>query len=52
MAQAQARSGPDFGNLGTWESGNLEIQKFGVQKISKIKTLEVQLHVAQNVGKV
>ena len=42
---------------GVWKSGNLEtwdleIQKFGVQKIKKIKILKIQIRSAQNVGKV
>ena len=44
---AKAPPGPDFGNLGTWESKNVESKK-----ISKIKVLKIQIHVAQNVGKV
>ena len=44
---AQARPGPDFGNLGTWKSRNLESKK-----ISKMEILKIQIHVAQNVGKV
>ena len=42
---AQARRGPDFGNLRTWNSSNLE-----TTKISKMEILKI--HVAQNVGKV
>ena len=33
-------------------SGDLEIQKCGVQKIKKIKILKIQIRSAQNVGKV
>ena len=44
---AQAQPGPRF-----WKSGNLEIQKFGVQKIKNIKILKIQIRSAQNVGKV
>ena len=42
------------GNLksGIWRSVDLEIQKFGVQKIKKIKILIIQIRSAQNVGKV
>ena len=45
------------GNPDFWKSGNpdfwdLEIQKFGVQKMKKIKTLKIQIRSAQNVGKV
>ena len=52
MAQAwpgpvQARPGARF-----WKSGNLEIQKFGIQKVQKIKILTIQIRSAQNVGKV
>ena len=50
----------EFGDLGTWgpgnpeilRSGDLEIQKFGVQKMTKIKILRIQIRSAQNVGKV
>ena len=38
---------PDF-----WKSGDLEIWKFGLQKIQKIKILKIQIRSAQNVGKV
>ena len=37
---------------GVWKFGDLEIQKFGVQKIKKIKILKIQICSAQNVGKV
>ena len=40
------------GGGGVWKSGNLEIQKFGVQKIKKIKILKIQIRSAKNVGKV
>ena len=45
------------GNLDFWKSGNpdswdLEIQKFGIQKMKKIKILKIQIRSAQNVGKV
>ena len=42
-----ARPGPEIGNLGTWKSRNLESQK-----ISKMKVIKIQIHVAQNVSKV
>ena len=50
---------PDFwesGNPDFWKSGNpdfwdLEIQKFGVQKMKKIKILKIKIRSAQNVGK-
>ena len=45
--KAQARPGPDFGNLGTWKSRNL-----GSKKIKKMKSLKIQIRSAQNVGKV
>ena len=37
--------------LEIWNSGDLEIQKFGIQKIKK-KNLKIQIRSAQNVGKV
>ena len=37
------------GNLEIWD---LEIRKFGIQKIQKIKILKIKIRVAQNVGKV
>ena len=49
---AQAWPGPSPARTRFWKSGNLEIQKFGIQKISKMKILKIQIHVAQNVGKV
>ena len=42
--QAQARPRPNF-----WKSGDLEIQKIGVQKI---EILKIQIRSARNVGKV
>ena len=42
-----ARPGPDFRNLGTWKSRNLESNK-----ISKLKILKIQIRSAQDVGKV
>ena len=44
----------DFGGVGggVWKSGDLEIQKFGIQKMEKIKILKIQIRSAQNVGKV
>ena len=44
---AQARPGARY-----WKSGDLEIQKFGSQKIKKIKILKIQIRSAQIVGKV
>ena len=38
--------------LEIWNSGDLEIQKFGIQTIKKIKKLKIQIRSAQNVGKV
>ena len=38
---------PDF-----WKSGDLEIQKFGIQHNQKIRILKIKIRVAQNVGKV
>ena len=35
-----------------WKSRNLEIQKFGIQKISQVKILKEQIPSAQNVDKV
>ena len=51
---------PDFWKPGPpdfWKSGNpdfwdLEIQKFGIQKMKKSKILKIQIRSAQNVGKV
>ena len=45
------------GNLGTWKSGNLEIWGPGNPEVwdpksPKIKILKMQIHSAQNVGKV
>ena len=40
------------GNPEIWRSGDLEIQKFGVQKFKNIKFLRIQIRSAQNVGKV
>ena len=37
---------------GFWKCGDLEIHKFGVQKIKKIKILKIQFRSAKNVGKV
>ena len=37
---------------GVWKSGDLEIQKFGVQKMEKIQILKIQIRSARNVGKV
>ena len=50
-AQVRPRPGPGLG-LGIWKSGNLEIWKFGIQQIRKIKVLRIKIRVAQNVGKV
>ena len=44
--------GGGVGGGGVWKSGDLEFQKFGVQKIKKIKILKIQIRSAQNVGKV
>ena len=38
--------------LEIWNSGDLEIQKFGIQKIKKIKVLKIQIRSDKNVGKV
>ena len=51
-AAAAAEAAAASGNLGIWRSGGLEIQKFGFQKIKKIKILKIQIRSAQNVGKV
>ena len=45
------RPGPGL-DLGIWKSGDLEIQKFGIQKSKKIKDLKIQIRSAQNVGKI
>ena len=39
-------------NQGICRSGDLEIQKCGIQKIKKMKILKIQIQSAQNVGKV
>ena len=49
VQMTQARPGPSHE---TWKSVNLEIQKLGIQQISKMKILKIRIHVAQNVGKV
>ena len=46
-----SRPGPGL-DLGIWKSGDLEIQKFGIQKMENIKTLKIQIRSVQNVGKV
>ena len=38
--------------LEIWNSEDLEIQKFGIQKNKQIQTLKIQIRSAQNVGKV
>ena len=43
---------PDFGKSGNPDFWDLGIQKFGVQKMEKIKILKIQICSAQNVGKV
>ena len=40
------------GNPKILRSGDLEIQKFGVQKIENIKILKIQIRSSRNVGKV
>ena len=35
-----------------WKSGDLEIQKVGLRKISQMKILKIQIRSAQNIGKV
>ena len=44
--------GPSPAQARFWKSGDLEIQKFGIQKMKKIKILKIQICSAQNVGKV
>ena len=44
---AQALPGARF-----LKSEDLDIQKFGIQKMSKMKILKIQIRSAQNVGKV
>ena len=39
-AQVRPRPGPGLG-LGIWKSGDLEFQKFGIQKSKKIKYLKM-----------
>ena len=45
------RPGPSL-DLGIWKSGDLEIQKIGIQKMKNIKNIKIQIRSAQNVGKV
>ena len=52
MAQARPRPGPSPAWARFWKSGNLDIQKFGIQKISENQILKIKVHVTQNVGKV
>ena len=47
LGPAEARPGARF-----WKSGNLEIQKFGIQRITQIRNLKIQIRSAQNVGQV
>ena len=42
----------ELGNPGIWRSGDLGIQKFGIQIIQIIQILKIQIRSAQNVGKV
>ena len=46
-----SRENQDFGKSGNPDFWELEIQKFGVQKMEK-KILKIQIRSAQNVGKV
>ena len=46
------KPGPSPARSRFWKSGNLEIQKFGIQAISKMNICKFQIHVVQNVGKV
>ena len=49
---AQAQTWPEHkAQAGQAKSWNLEIQKFGVQTQLKMKILKIQIHHAQNVGK-
>ena len=48
--QAAASENLEPGNLGIWRSGDLEIQKIGVQQKKTI--LKIRIRYAQNVGKV
>ena len=43
---------PEIWNSGNPEFWNLEIWKFGIQQIPKIKILKIKIRSAQNVGKV
>ena len=52
VQMAQARPGPNPARTRFWKSGNLEIQKFGIQTMKNMKILKIQIHVVQNVDKV
>ena len=43
---------PSLARARFWKSGDLEMQKYGVQKSKKINMLKIQIRSAQNVGKV
>ena len=50
QARPKAQAWPSPGQI--WKFGDLEIQKFGIQNIRKMKIIKIQIHSAQNVGKV
>ena len=54
VQMAQAWPGPAQAQPGArfWKSGDLEILKFRIQTISKMKILKIRIRSAQNVGKV
>ena len=52
VQMAQARPSPSLARARFWKSKNLEIQKFGIQKLKRMKILKIQIRSAQNVGKV
>ena len=47
-----AAQGPSLVQARFWKSGDLEIQKCGIHKISKTQIQQIKIHVAQDVGKV
>ena len=51
----QAQLGPSLAQarfLEIWKSGDLEIQKFEIQNIKKLKIIKIQIRSTQNVSKV
>ena len=52
LAESILGPAPSLARARFWKSGDLEIQKFGAQKIIKIEILKIHIRSAQNVGKV